>query len=71
MYRVIIDQNTETFENLNQVYGFLCGRVSAYRSYYPTFKMFKRWWMIRRRLKNQKNPQLTIQDVQIILIKTR
>lgn len=71
MYRVIVEQDAETFENLNQVYGFLCGRVRAYRTYYPTFKMFKRWWGIRRRRKHQDNPQLTIQHLQITLVKTR
>lgn len=70
IYSVTIKQDTEHFENLSQVYGFLCGRLTLYRKYYPTFKMFKRWWGIRRR-KGQHDPHLTIQDVEIIVARTR
>lgn len=49
MYLVSIDAQSEKFDNLNQVYGFLCGRVTAYRSHRPTFRQFKAWWLARRR----------------------
>lgn len=70
MYIVIVGPDRERFENLNQVYGFLCGRIHLYRMYYPTFRMFKRWWGIRRR-KGQREPQLTIQGTDITIAKTR
>lgn len=55
MYCVTIDRRIENFDNLSQVYGFLCG-VSLIREVRPNFKTFKRFWLLRRRRKIESEP---------------
>ena len=55
MYEVHVGDKSETFENLNQVYGFLCG-VSRIREVRPRFKQFKLWWVARKRRKADSDP---------------
>ena len=61
MYEVQAGDKTEKFENLNQVYGFLCG-VSRIREIRPRFKQFRSWWLARKR-RNADHDRFQIKDL--------
>jgi len=49
MYKILIGIKEEKFDNLNQVYGFLCGIFEDYKKSKSTFKQFKSSWSARKK----------------------
>lgn len=69
-YNVVVEYHNdarrqEMFENLNQVYGFLCGVLPSYRGRFRQFKLFKKWFIALS--KRMKEPTLSLSNGQFTI----